>query len=65
MKRKTKRPLPPSCSLCRPLGGNWRQNDDGSVERCDCPRGRALAAGPAWNRPDKLAHDGRMAGAGA
>ena len=68
MKRKARRPLPPPCSLCSPYGGLWRLAGpdafESGLERCDCPRGRALAAGPVWHRPGRLAHDGRMAGAG-
>ena len=69
MRRKTPRPvLPPSCSLCRPQDGAWRIGQTGGLERCDCPRGQALAA-MRRNR-GKLpaakaeAFDGRAAGAG-
>lgn len=60
---KGRRPLPPACRECRPHDGAWRDTGRG-LERCDCPRGRALAMGPKWNRTTKAAHDGRMKGAG-
>jgi len=34
---------PDPCAKCSPFGGSWRETETG-LKRCDCPRGRALAA---------------------
>lgn len=39
MKRPT---LPPPCMECQPHGGYFRAAKGGGMERCTCPRGRAL-----------------------
>jgi hypothetical protein len=57
MRRKSKRPpLPPSCALCRPHGGLWRDYgtaDKPQLDRCDCPRGKALGLGTRWGKPPR------------
>lgn len=35
--------LPDSCALCEPYGGTWAETPTG-LKRCDCARGRAIAA---------------------
>ena len=35
--------IPAPCAKCSPFGGSWMETETG-VKRCDCPRGRALAA---------------------
>ena len=35
--------IPDPCAQCSPFGGNWMETGPG-LKRCDCPRGRALAA---------------------
>jgi hypothetical protein len=35
--------LPPGCSLCAPYGGAWAMAPGGGMQRCDCPRGKALS----------------------
>jgi len=63
---KTKAPLPPACRLCAQHEGLWRESDQGGMERCDCPRGRALAAGRPQKRRNfrRPGFDGRAAAAG-
>lgn len=54
--RKQKPPLPPACHLCRPHGGLWRNygsEDTPRMDRCDCPRGKALGMGTKWGKPPK------------
>jgi hypothetical protein len=61
-------PLPPPCPLCRPHDGAWMEtehrNKYGTMvigyERCSCPRGRALAAGPQRRRKVIPQRDSRM-----
>jgi predicted nucleic acid binding AN1-type Zn finger protein len=53
MRRRLKAPLPPSCVFCKPYGGAWAMAENGGMERCDCPRGRALAAA---EKPRKRKH---------
>ena len=60
---KPRRRLPPACRECRPYDGAWRDTGHG-LQRCACPRGRALAMGPKWDKQSKPGHDGRMKGAG-
>lgn len=69
--KKPRRPLPPSCSQCRPYNGlyrNWGTDDAVRLARCDCPRGKALAMGPRWGKPAKKkpapAADGKHAATG-
>ena len=35
--------IPDPCAKCSPFGGSWMETETG-LKRCDCPRGRALAA---------------------
>ena len=35
--------IPDACAQCSPFGGSWMETGTG-LKRCDCPRGRALAA---------------------
>ena len=35
--------IPSPCAKCSPFGGSWMETQTG-LKRCDCPRGRALAA---------------------
>lgn len=43
--------LPDPCEKCRPFGGNFVETP-GGMKRCDCPRGRALAAPLKVVNPD-------------
>lgn len=65
--------LPPPCRECRPNDGAWRVDAaTGGLERCDCPRGKALASMRRGRLPQPKAtppakpkpYDGRLAGAG-
>lgn len=49
-------PLPPSCHLCAPFGGLYRNfgtDDAPRMARCDCARGKALGLGTKWGKPPK------------
>ena len=46
---KTHQRLPPACPRCAPHGGAWAFAPSGGMQRCDCPRGRALAEADARN----------------
>ena len=48
-------PLPIACEKCKWMGGYWVEGRGGGVQRCDCERGRALAAQDAMRRLPPLA----------
>ncbi len=72
LRRKLPRPtLPDPCVKCKPFGGLWAKDAfGGGMERCQCERGRLLAAGLGRKRKAKAAgaagapFDGRMAATG-
>ena len=68
--RMNRPPLPPSCALCRPYEGRYRNygtEDVPRMGRCDCARGQALAMGAKWGRKPKqkkIQFDGKEAAQG-
>jgi len=73
-RKKSKAPLAPGCTHCRPYRGLWRNYgtlEKPRLERCDCERGRELARREGRtkrfippDRPELSLFDGRMAAAG-
>ena len=61
MNSRKRAPLPPPCKRCLLGGGLWVLNDNRTgVERCSCPRGRALEQGAAFGKNRPARFDGRM-----
>lgn len=61
MKSKRKRtPLPPACRREGCVFGWIDSPDRGGYQRCDCPRGRALAQGAKFGKKLPPKHDSRM-----
>ena len=68
MSRKKRPPLPPACHLCAQYSGLYRNfgtEEAPRMARCDCARGKALAMGTRWGKPEKkrpAPSDGKAAG---
>lgn len=64
MTKSKRAPLPPPCRREGCVFGWIDSPDRGGYQRCECPRGLALAQGAKYGKKQPAKHDGRMAGAG-
>lgn len=64
MSKRKRTPLPPPCRREGCVFGWIDSPDRGGYQRCECPRGVALAMGAKYGKKQPAQYDGRMAGAG-